>query len=134
MSTTLDQLLAARRSDDDPNRPFLTVGGVDYPLPKTPPMGFTLLMRKHQRESGPDKKLGPEDIDQLLRLAVGSELVDALYREAIEAEDLEPVLKYVTDVWAGSRSLEGGDGSAGEAVAPSGGTQSTSTRIDTSTS
>ena len=106
---------ARKESQRQPAR--LKAYGTTFDVPASAPMGFVTALGRY--EGGDD--LGPAEIDELLRLALGAAVIDHMYENGLEVDDLEDLMGLVSDQWS-----SGGGGSAGEASAPNEGASSNS--------
>lgn len=92
----------------------LMVGGVEHEIPASPPMGFVLFVDQIQKDYGSDHEPGVDEVMEMLKLAVGGAVFDAIVADGAELADLETLLEVITDIWSGSDE----EGDEGEADAP----------------
>lgn len=98
----------ARAEVKDPT--ILRAFGGEYPIPSSPPVGFTILYQKILEEKDPEDEFTRDEMLDVIRHAVGSQTFDALMVSGMEKDDMQLLLSMLGAFWRGDDE--------GEAPAP----------------
>lgn len=99
----------ARAERRDPT--VLRAFGEDYPIPSSPPVGFTLLAAQMAAQKGEDATYNDDELETLLRHAIGFGTYDKLIEGGLEPDDLPMLVDMIGALWRG-------EDDEGEADAP----------------